>query len=92
MSSVWKKEMKNFFVHHECDCTCWLYYGKQQQNAVKYTGIVLIFTTVALALRVHTVCLAFENLFVLISSKLHSKRVIIYTNGRENYFNKFHLE
>ena len=42
MSSVWKKEMKNFFVHHECDCTCWLYYGKQQQNAVKYTGIVLI--------------------------------------------------
>ena len=44
---------------------------------------------VALALRVHTVCLAFEN---LLSPKLHSKRVIIYTNGCENYFNKFHLE
>ena len=47
---------------------------------------------VALALRVHTVCLAFENLLVLISPKLHSKRVIIYTNGCENYFNKFRLE
>ena len=41
---------------------------------------------VAFALRVHTVWLAFENLFVQISPKLHSKRVITYTICCKNLF------
>ena len=41
---------------------------------------------------IHKIWLAFENLLVLISSKLHSKCLISYTNCCENYFNKFHLE
>ena len=36
---------------------------------------VIINMQVALALRVHTAWLAFETLLVLISPKLHSKRV-----------------
>ena len=30
MSSVWLKEVNNFFAHHECDCTCWRYSKKNQ--------------------------------------------------------------
>ena len=47
---------------------------------------VIIHMQVVLALRVHTVWLAFENLFVQISPKLHSKRVITCT---KTYFNEF---
>ena len=36
--------------------------------------------------------LAFENLLVLISPKLQSKRQITYTNCCKNYFNEFYLE
>ena len=28
MSSVWKKEVNNVFVHHECECTRWRYSKK----------------------------------------------------------------
>ena len=47
---------------------------------------VIIHMQVALALRVHTVWLAFENLFVQISPKLHSKRVITCTICCKNLF------
>ena len=54
--------------------------------------ILIVHMQVALALRGHAIWLAFENLLVLISPKLHSKRVITDTNCCENNYNKFHLE
>ena len=54
--------------------------------------ILILHMQVALALRGHAIWLAFENLLVLISPKLHSKRVITDTNFCENNYNKFHLE
>ena len=50
---------------------------------------VIIHMQVALTLRVHTVWLAFENLFVQISPKLHSKRVITLQFAAKTYFNEF---
>ena len=41
--------------------------------------ILIVHMQVALTLRVHAIWLAFENLLVLISPKLHSKRVSTYS-------------
>ena len=42
--------------------------------------------------RTHASWLAFENLLVLISPRVHSKRVTTDTNCCENNYNKFRLE
>ena len=53
---------------------------------------VVIQMQVALVLMTYLSSLAFENLLVQISPKLHSKRLITHTNCCNNYFNEFHLE
>ena len=53
---------------------------------------VIIQKQVVPALMAYLIELAFENLLVLISAKLHSKRLITHTNYCNNYFNEFHLE
>ena len=53
---------------------------------------VIIQKQVVLALMAYLIELAFENLLVLISAKLHSKPLIAHTNCCNNYFNEFHLE
>ena len=53
---------------------------------------VIIQMQVALVLMAYLIELAFENLLVLISAKLHSKRLITHTNCCNNYFNEVHLE
>ena len=53
---------------------------------------VIIQKQVVLALMAYLIELAFENLLVLISAKLHPKRLITHTNCCNNYFNEFHLE
>ena len=49
MSSVWKKEVNNVFVHHECECTRWRYSKKNSnsQNTVKPTMNVFTENTVS---------------------------------------------
>ena len=47
---------------------------------------------VALVLMAYLIELAFENLLVLISAKLHSQHLITHTNCCNNYFNEVHLE
>ena len=40
MSSVRQKELNNVFVHHKCECTCWRYSKKkqnQEQSNTQYT-------------------------------------------------------
>ena len=54
--------------------------------------IVIVHMQVALTRRVHAIWLAFENLVVLISPKLHSKSVITNTNCCENNYNELHQE
>ena len=53
---------------------------------------VIMQKQVVLALMAYLIELAFENLLVLISAKLHSKRLITHTDCCNNYFNEFHLE
>ena len=48
--------------------------------------ILIVHMQVTLALRGHAIWLAFENLLVLISPKLHSKRLITYTNCCKKLF------
>ena len=47
---------------------------------------LMIHVQVALALRAHAILSAFENLLMLIYPKLHSKRVVTYSNCCEKYY------